>query len=239
MKPQPDNLFHSKLKEFKQVPPPMVWENIEHGLNEKSKRFYYSKIAAAVLFIMISVGIVLTKIQSGENPQPIASNLPDKKLAVESPDIAQIESKEHATDLALTAPPKKKSTKTAQKKKASDRASESGSMPISAKALPELVSLERDSAAAHILPQREPNLAYKPESTSVTIVITAEQTKEYLKESATSEATPGLEKTSTLKKLLKKASDLSTNQDPFGELRQKKNELLALSFRAEKRGQKK
>jgi hypothetical protein len=48
------------------------------------------------------------------------------------------------------------------------------------------------------------------------------------------EATPELKKPSTLKKLLDKAYDLKHNQDAFGELRQKKNEILALNFKNEK-----
>ena len=41
-------------------------------------------------------------------------------------------------------------------------------------------------------------------------------------------------------KLLKKANDLKNNHDPMGELRQKKNEILALNFKGEKqRGQNK
>jgi hypothetical protein len=38
---------------------------------------------------------------------------------------------------------------------------------------------------------------------------------------------------------LQKASDLKSNQDPFGDLREKKNEILALNFKNEKRGQNK
>jgi hypothetical protein len=41
-------------------------------------------------------------------------------------------------------------------------------------------------------------------------------------------------------KLLKKANNLTSNQDPLGELRQKKSEILALNFKNDKqRGQNK
>jgi hypothetical protein len=53
------------------------------------------------------------------------------------------------------------------------------------------------------------------------------------------DATPEDKKPSTFKKLLSRAYDLKNNQDPIGELRQKKNEILALNFKKDKRGQNK
>jgi hypothetical protein len=60
-----------------------------------------------------------------------------------------------------------------------------------------------------------------------------------LDKKALAQATSEEKKSSTFKKLLKKANDLKSNQDPFGDLREKKNEILALNFRNEKRGQNK
>ncbi|MEJ1239410.1 hypothetical protein WBG78_14840 [Chryseolinea sp. T2] len=60
----------------------------------------------------------------------------------------------------------------------------------------------------------------------------------YLEKNINTDATDEEKKQSTLKKLLQKANDLKTNQDPFSELRQRKNEILALNFMNEKRGQK-
>jgi hypothetical protein len=239
MKRQPDELFNSKLKDFKQVPPPMVWDTIEVGLNQKSGRFKYSRIAAAILLLMIAGTIPLSRVQESETPHPIAETLPDTNNAVQEVTIPKLQSHDAANEIASTTTTAKKVNTRVRKRKSIDVSSTMMSAAVAANPIVEPVPLAKDSTTAQGIPQREPSLAYKPESTSFTIIITAEQTKEYLKESATSEATPGLEKTSTFKKLLKKASDLSTNQDPFGELRQKKNELLALNFRSEKRGQKK
>ncbi len=75
---------------------------------------------------------------------------------------------------------------------------------------------------------------------SVTIIISAEETSAYLTKNIKSEATPEEKKSSTLKKVLKKASALKNNdQDPIGDLRQMKDELLALNFKSDKRGQNK
>ena len=92
-----------------------------------------------------------------------------------------------------------------------------------------------------IQPQIEDtSVAAKPEPQKITLVYTAKDVEEYLDKKYLAEATSESKKSSTLTKLLKKANDLTNNQDPFGELRQKKNEILALNFRSEKqRGQKK
>ncbi|HTF17848.1 MAG TPA: hypothetical protein VK658_07235 [Chryseolinea sp.] len=75
-------------------------------------------------------------------------------------------------------------------------------------------------------------------SQSVTLTYTADDVSAYLDKNVDGEATDDDKKQSTLKKLLQKANDLKTNQDPFGELRQRKNEILALNFKNDKRGQK-
>ena len=76
-------------------------------------------------------------------------------------------------------------------------------------------------------------------SSSITITITAEETDKYLNKNAIAEATSKERKSSTFKKLLKKANELTSNQDPFGDLRVKKNEILALEFKNDRRGQNK
>lgn len=72
----------------------------------------------------------------------------------------------------------------------------------------------------------------------VTLNYTTEDVSAYLNINTDNEATDDDKKQSTLKKLLQKANDLKTNQDPIGELRQRKNEILALNFKNDKRGQK-
>ncbi len=97
----------------------------------------------------------------------------------------------------------------------------------SAKELPEIVAPE----AAH---------SSTPAIQNITLVFTAEEVDEYLVKKEIAKATSDGKKTSTLMKVLKKASNLKNNQDPLGELRQKKNEILALNFKSEKqRGQNK
>jgi hypothetical protein len=75
---------------------------------------------------------------------------------------------------------------------------------------------------------------------AVTLVYSASEIDEkYLNKEALAKATSAQKKPSTFRKLLDKAYDLKNNQDPMGGLRQKKNEILALSFKSEKRSQNK
>ena len=80
--------------------------------------------------------------------------------------------------------------------------------------------------------------ASAPAARGVTLSYTTEDVSTYLNKNIDDKATDDDKKQSTLKKLLQKANDLKTNQDPFGELRQRKNEILALNFKNDKRGQK-
>ena len=82
------------------------------------------------------------------------------------------------------------------------------------------------------------NAAVVPER-SMTLVFNTRETEAYLDKNSLGEATEDGKDASTFKKLLQKARDLKTNQDPIGDLRLKKNEILALNFKNDKRGQNK
>jgi hypothetical protein len=71
------------------------------------------------------------------------------------------------------------------------------------------------------------------------LTISSEETDQYLNKNTLAEATAHDKKPSTFKKFLKKANDLKSNQDPFGDLRERKNEILALNFKNDKREQNK
>ena len=79
-----------------------------------------------------------------------------------------------------------------------------------------------------------------PARESITLVMTVDDTNAYLKKNPEEGATSGSRKTSTLKRVLQKASELKNNdQDPLGDLRQMKNEILALNFKSDKQREQK
>ncbi|NJM25281.1 MAG: hypothetical protein HC859_07115 [Bacteroidia bacterium] len=84
----------------------------------------------------------------------------------------------------------------------------------------------------------QPAIDVATEEDNMTITLTVEEVNEkYLTKKTIADATTPEKKSSTLRKLLDKAYDLKHNQDPVGELRQKKNEILALNFKNDKRRQ--
>jgi len=96
----------------------------------------------------------------------------------------------------------------------------------------EMENIANNASKAHVVD------AAVNTSKSVTLTYSTADVSAYLNKNTEDEATEDERKQSTLKKLLQKANDLKTNQDPFGELRQRKNEILALNFMNDKRGQK-
>ncbi len=62
-----------------------------------------------------------------------------------------------------------------------------------------------------------------------------EVNEKYLTKRTVSKATSQDDRSSGIKKLLDKANDLKNNQDPFGDLRHMKDEILALNFQSNKK----
>jgi hypothetical protein len=91
-----------------------------------------------------------------------------------------------------------------------------------------------DAVAQHHTPAFATTPPAKKQA-GITLVYTVDEVNEkYLDKKSLAEATSADKKPSTLRKLLDKAYDLKHNQDPFGDLRQKKNEILAPNFKSEK-----
>lgn len=110
---------------------------------------------------------------------------------------------------------------------------------------PDVASLDPSHAnesgpvrSAHSEPVAAVSAPLNTASRNVTLNYSIQDVAAYLEKNLDDEATDDDKKQSTLKKLLQKANDLKTNQDTFGELRQRKNEILALNFKNDKRGQK-
>jgi hypothetical protein len=242
MKQQPDKLFRDKLLSHSKDVPPMVWDRIENGLKKKNYSFTWLFVAASITAAIASGYLLLSRTPDAVSTRvadmrtPIDSGAADSSVPVkERPVVPQI-----ATVEAMPAPAIRKS---GSKKTTS----------IQKELVKETLSVQKvtlEEQVQHALPDSSvhtydtaPQLAFKAlprHEENVTIIITAEQTNQYLVNNKISKATSDEKKPSTLKKLLKKAADLKVNQDPFGDLRQKKNEILALNFRSEKqRGQKK
>ena len=107
---------------------------------------------------------------------------------------------------------------------------------VAAEIPPTVIEMEPEPVAEKVANSGpEINPPWQDERKALKIVFTVEEVnKKYLNKSAVAEATSPANETSTIQKLLDKAYDLKHNQDPLGELRQKKNEILALNFGGER-----
>jgi hypothetical protein len=99
-----------------------------------------------------------------------------------------------------------------------------------------IVNVKDETTQAIVAVQEENQTPeVKKQNRSITIILAAEEVNEkYLDKKSLAEATHEEKKSSTFKKLLDKANNLKHNQDAIGEIRQKKNEILALNFRNDK-----
>jgi len=244
MNQQPDNFFREKLADYHKPAPMAAWERIEASLERPENKFAWWKIAASLtLFAGLSLSVwvytrtsevqtVTANVKKAEPADSHNNNAPidnAKKDQVAEPEVKREQ------------PPVIAKGITAKNIKRSKSANaKEPSTPTVATALQE----ENLQPAETILSEAktenaEGAVASEKKYSSKTLIMSVEETDKYLDKSALAEATLKEERSSTFKKLLKKANDLTTNQDPFGDLREKKNEILALNFKNEKRGQNK
>ncbi|HEY9048986.1 MAG TPA: hypothetical protein VIN08_23965 [Ohtaekwangia sp.] len=255
MNQQPDKLFRERLESFSRPAPASAWDRIEAGLDKKDNKGLWWKVAASLLVLMVA-GYILWLSAGGNRTtpttQPVAETphaKPDHKPAL-TEQIPSIPNNDPAAEKTEQVKPPIYTAKSS---------AQVHSQTTSEKYIPKSIAEEPKQKLAEAIPApyektesttqpviatTEPAIAqnepvYTSQQKSITIVITAAETDNYLNKNVSDEATDEDDKPSTFKKLLQKAQDLKNNQDPFGELRQKKNEILALNFKNEKRGQNK
>lgn len=223
----------------------MAWNKIEKGLDQRKGPVNWFSIAASITFLVVSAFTYLQLFHQ-DHQEGIAQNKivlsPAKQKSAEPPAEQEIKK---ASTIETAGNEAAKKTK---QQPAGAIAKMNNDFPRKVEVKDENIAAPVDNRIVPVdtasqsfaLPSQ---LAFKApaKEETVTIVLTADQTREYLtSKNSTTQATSIEKKSSTFRKLLKKAADLKVNQDPFGELRQKKNEILALNFRSEKqRGQKK
>lgn len=258
MDQQPDKLFREKLEGFQKKPLPAVWERVEKNLNKKNSKLLWLKVAAAILLTAtVSIFLVITprntfntQIVSKEKEQP-RTNKAEKRNTEVLTDSLQPEKVEEAKRAPKVAGRKKSKKKFEQKAQtlgervkneppsafASDHTVAVIQKPNPETDSKETLPVKKDKAETLTSSDDQAPMAQsiKKKESGVTLIYTvAEVNEKYLDKKALADATAENKKASTLRKLLDKAHDLKHNQDPLGELRQRKNEILALNFKNDK-----
>jgi hypothetical protein len=256
MNQQPDNLFREKLEGYQKPAPASAWEKITAAQSKKNDRWLWLKIAASVTAVVLAGYALLSRDTTTDLSNDSLTAPIEEKIKEELPLLEKNpfdEPKENKTEIAKSSSHSNNVKSTAKsQKKAIEKA-------LTPKVEENLNIAETDPSKQEYLQQQQEEtntiainetivLTQSNESpvvadaqpNSITLVYSAKDVEEYLDKKSLAEATSDNKKSSTFKKLLKKANDLTNNQDPFGELRQMKNEILALNFKNEKqRGQNK
>jgi hypothetical protein len=238
---QPDKFFREKLQNYQRTAPATAWERVESTLEKKTDyKFVWWKIAAS--FILLAGVTYVVWFHDSSSQAVVTQNgdmtesLPKESSVEELGNIAELEDEVAKTESTPAVVPQE----TSKKSEAISRKTQRNPLPV----IPEkkIVGDDEIKDVKSLENVTPPVASYNPsvvKPSRIKITITSEETNKYLDENALAEATLDDKKPSTLKKLLKKANDLKSNQDPFGDLREKKNEILALNFKNEKRGENK
>jgi len=239
MNQQPDKIFRDKLEGFSKPVPSRAWDRIETNLDKKNQSGLWLKVAASLLLLATGT-YILWPADEAINPDQQLSNKTEEPTKTTPP----------RNDHTVTTPEIQSTVKAIEKKKVQKSKTKqvqptpqiiqdksSVTMADNTTNITEELADDIIESSQEIVVAQE--IVSEPASQNITLVFNAEDTDEYLDKKSLSKATAEQEDASTFKKLLKKVKGLKNNQDPFGELRQKKNEILALNFKNEKRGQNK
>lgn len=246
METQPDKFFREKLEGYQRTIPPTAWERIETGLDKKKTRGLWIKIAASLSLLAITTYLLWPapeKNNSSLSPTLISEKEPDKSAKKENPvkqnEIPEqpvVEKKNKLNQVPKADKPLEVKINAADKLEIANQVRASDEIKIEV-FTPEIS--ESMEVAVAVKEGTDPDEI--ADDKSIKIILSSEEVNEkYFLKNKIAEATPEEKKSSTLRKLLDKAYDLKHNQDPVGELRQMKNEILALNFKNDKqRGQNK
>jgi hypothetical protein len=253
MNQQPDKLFSEKLKGYQRPVPSNAWSRVESGLNKKNTKGLFLKIAAAISFLAVATILLMlnlkrettTEVANNKKTQPSIQESDKEPSKLQADNASAPEEKVEAKKFPLQ---EDTATKQTNRKREPGKNQKQKPQPVTAiEPNPSLASAEAEVNELPLVIEQENDAVRVQESetvvavedkqsrSAVTLVFSAEEVdSKYLDKKSLADATEEEKKTSTLKKLLDKAYDLKHNQDPFGELRQKKNEILALNFKNEK-----
>lgn len=232
MKQHPDNLFREKLEQHTLTAPQNAWSRIEKKMPASHKTFFVWKVAAAILIPALSIALLIPgktptqslaltnnaavekqkndKVQTSEIPSAPKKKEEFKKVVTGAQLAVQEESSPSSIDRALV----KSEEILAEEKTESIASLEVNEQPA------DLIEVVVTEPIVHpVVVSDEPT----------TIVLTAAEVNTKYLLSPSAQATSEAETTSSFRKLIDKAASFKNNTSGLAELRQKKNEMLALN----------
>lgn len=229
MTSQPDKLFRDKLENFQKPVPAEAWNRIEASLDKTTNKGLWMKIAAGLVLLAVAA-FLLWPSGDGSNADLLTNTTAPKSEP-------KTKSNEASTITPNSTPPAKNTLE--KSKKSSDK-----KIKEVKKEEPILVANTSVSQAVENIAIAVPTETPQPNvaevaitesaqaSISNTIVYTAEEVNaKFLKKELPVEATSDEKKSSSLQKLIGVAYNIKNTETGLGDLRQKKDEILALNFR--------
>ncbi len=224
MTSQPDKLFRDKLENFQQPAPTGAWDRIESNLVRPAHKLVWVRVAAGVA-LLAAAAIVLWPSEKPETEiAKTTEHTPAKKDTAQQQTDKKTETKDEAVKQQAepVLPPQETNTVTLAKTE------KQSPVQQTANAADDSV-LTNSVSETHVLIAEVP--LQEKELTSKTIVYTADEVNsKFLKKKLPPQATPDSKEASGIQKLIGLAYDAKNSEAPLGDLRQKKDDILALNF---------
>ena len=232
MKQPVDSFFNKKLENYNGAAPAAAWDRIDANLSQKKKPLVWLKIAASLLLVALAGFIVYntTLEQPAEQLAAVQTVLPVEKEVPVAESLEPELEKIQAAQPQVVIPKTSGITYSKRKEVAPITKTQPVEEPVEIALVPVVVIAENTADPMRELTE---NLS-ETKTQNTTIVISAEEANaKYLNQQFIADATPETKKSSKIRNLFEKAQEL----DPIGEIRQFKNEVIAMNFRNEKKGE--
>jgi hypothetical protein len=231
MTSQPEKLFRDKLENFQKPAPPLAWDRIEANLEGSQPKGLWLKIAAGLLLVSVATFLLWPSSQTNDAEVLTKASDPVVKPKESTPQIT-VPQQTPVLTAEQNVPEKK------IKQKETKEIKEDAPVLVAKVVLPhENSEWIETGVPAEVIPAET-----KPEEVlaSTTLMYSAQEVNaRFMKKELPVQATPEEKKSSGIQKLMGLAYDLKHTESGIGDLRQKKNEILALNFKEDKRGQNK
>jgi hypothetical protein len=236
MTSQTDKLFRDKLENFQKPVPAEAWNRIEASLDKTTNKGLWMKIAAGLVLLAVAT-FLLWPSGDGSNAD-LLTNTPLPKSETESSEQTNTVIPESTPALPGNEPSEAKSKITATKKIKEVRKEEPVLVANNITEVVEENVTTINTEPTELVVAEVARVESTHVSTSKTIVYTADEVNaKFLKKELPVEATSDEKKSSSIQKLMGVAYNLKNYEAGLGDLRQKKDEILALNFRDKKQTQ--
>jgi hypothetical protein len=239
MKQPVDSFFNKKLKNYNAEAPASAWNRIDANLSQKKKPLLWLKIAASLLIITLVGFAIYTSMDHPVEQLATANKTTpvENEVIKEDTGTTPVQEKDEEVPAQKEIPQPTRLTVANAKKVTPVKIIEKDQFIEPVELTHSSTQLITENTIDHsneVIPvELESEIINTPVETTTILISAEEANAKYLNQQFIADATPENKKSSKLRNLFEKAQDL----DPIGEIRQLKNEVLALNFRNEKKGE--